>query len=515
MLLSETVPPMSLQTFTMSHHHQRTDRLMWMPALLHLLLCLGLGVVTDTLPLVLGFAAIAFPIAALVEWKVPGHIVNGFTKAALFMGLSALLIEQSDGRIEAHFSIFIMLSTLILYSDWRVIAFGGAVIALHHALFTWLQYQGLVSLYFGADAMGPGHLLECLAIHGGAVVAQVVVLGYLARVLERLLNEGLRVCELAEQAGQGRLDTAFTPRERSRPALGAMADMQHRISTTLYAARDTASQVNELSDGLFREQETLREQAQRTAAQVDRASASATQLTATTRESAAEASRVHQLAGNAEQAARQGGETVSELRHAMQALDTQVAEITGLLGEIDAITFQTNLLALNASVEAARAGEQGRGFAVVAGEVRNLASSTSDIASRIRGLTGDTAERLNHGMTQTDQADTAMQQVITAFEQVSLRLAEIDQASRQQHQGIEELEGSIGEMQSSLSHTTHSLDEAHGMAERLAGSAASLMQYVGEFRLAAPSDTPSTPTRPRRTPRLADQVLVSPALAGR
>jgi len=506
---------MPRQAFTMSRHHQRADRLMWMPALLHLLLCLGLGLATDTLALAVGFVAIAFPIAALVQWKAPGHIVNGFLKAALFMGLSALLIEQSDGRIEAHFSTFIMLSTLILYSDWRVIAFGGAVIAIHHALFTWLQYQGLVSLYFSMSEMTPNHLLACLAMHGGAVVAQVVVLGYLARVLHQLLNESLRVCELAERAGHGRLDTAFTPDERARPALGAMANMQQRISTTLHAALDTASQVNDLSDGLCREQDALREQAHRNAAQVERASASATELTATTRESAAEAGRVHQLAGEAEQAARQGGETVIELRHAMQALEAQITDITGLLGEIDAITFQTNLLALNASVEAARAGEQGRGFAVVAGEVRNLAARTSDTASRIGELTRDTGESLQNGMTQTHQADAAMRQVVDVFEQVSLRLAGIDQASTQQRQGIEALEGSISEMQSSLHHTTHALEESHHMAERLAGSAAVLMHHVGEFRLAEPSGTtPSPATDTREAPRLGGQPPALSAFAG-
>ncbi|MGB8713301.1 MAG: methyl-accepting chemotaxis protein, partial [Onishia taeanensis] len=204
-----------------------------------------------------------------------------------------------------------------------------------------------------------------------------------------------------------------------------------------------------------------------------------------------------------------------ELRHAMQALEAQITDITGLLGEIDAITFQTNLLALNASVEAARAGEQGRGFAVVAGEVRNLAARTSDTASRIGELTRDTGESLQNGMKQTHQADAAMRQVVDAFQQVSLRLAGIDQASTQQRQGIEELEGSISEMQSSLHHTTHALEESHHMAERLAGSAAVLMHHVGEFRLAEPSGTtPSPTTDTREAPRLGGQAPALSAFAG-
>ena len=95
-------------------HRRRIDRLMWMPAGFHLALCLAVGAYSGTLLLAIAFGAITFPLVALLQWRMPGHGINGFVMAALFMGLSALLIEQSGGQIEAHFSIFIMLSALIL-----------------------------------------------------------------------------------------------------------------------------------------------------------------------------------------------------------------------------------------------------------------------------------------------------------------------------------------------------------------------------------------------------------------
>lgn len=54
---------------------------------------------------------------------------------------------------------------------------------------------------------------------------------------------------------------------------------------------------------------------------------------------------------------------------------------------------QSKLLALNAAMEAARAGEQGSGFGVVAGEVRRLATSSSEAADRTDAMLRDILER--------------------------------------------------------------------------------------------------------------------------
>jgi methyl-accepting chemotaxis protein len=99
---------------------------------------------------------------------------------------------------------------------------------------------------------------------------------------------------------------------------------------------------------------------------------------------------------------------IGHLHMTMKAIETELAGLVTELSkvdiiskQIDAIASQTNLLALNATIEAARAGEAGRGFAVVAGEVKALASQTSqatgEIAATLRALV-DAAGRLGgHG----------------------------------------------------------------------------------------------------------------------
>lgn len=77
-------------------------------------------------------------------------------------------------------------------------------------------------------------------------------------------------------------------------------------------------------------------------------------------------------------------QTAMGLVERMSDISAEVANVLGILGDIDQIAKQTNFLALNAAIEAARAGEAGRGFAVVADEVRNLSLRTGQFSMQIR-----------------------------------------------------------------------------------------------------------------------------------
>ncbi|WP_017429914.1 methyl-accepting chemotaxis protein [Vreelandella jeotgali] len=486
-------------------HVARTDRIMWLPLVSIVVFCLIVGIFTRTLPLALVTGVVTLlPTLALQRWA-PGHLANGFLKAAVMMVWSAVLIDQTGGLIEAHFSIFILLSALILYSDWRVIGCGGLVITVHHVVFTWLQQQGVVEIYRNMGSGGHGEyetamdLFQCLLMHGGAVVVQVVILGYLAIVLKRMVMEGLHVSRFAVAAGAGELDMDFTPKQRRLPAVAAVLNMRDQVVASLRKTREAAGQVSEYSQNLFDSQERLSQQTTRNSTQTEKMSSNTTELAATTRETADESRQVQQLASQAEEMVEQNRRQVDEMREMMGVLSDYAGQVHQMLGEIDNITFQTNLLALNASVEAARAGEHGRGFAVVANEVRTLSSNTRQTAARIRDVIGMTSEQVAQGVKQTDAVSETTGSLTRSFAQVSERLSNMDGAIQQQHQGVEELEQSVTEIYNALEQSREAVEHAHHMANQLSGTADTMMASVSEFTLPAsgqserPDNPPSLP----------------------
>ncbi|MDP2380568.1 MAG: methyl-accepting chemotaxis protein, partial [Pseudohongiella sp.] len=110
-----------------------------------------------------------------------------------FMVMSALHIHQAHGTVEMHFSIFVLLALLIFYRDWLPIVVATVVIAVHHFLFFYLQVNG-VSVYVTEHPM-----LSMIFIHAGYVVAEAVVLVYLAILAQRDALQGESLADTTHQ----------------------------------------------------------------------------------------------------------------------------------------------------------------------------------------------------------------------------------------------------------------------------------------------------------------------------
>jgi methyl-accepting chemotaxis protein len=183
----------------------------------------------------------------------------------------------------------------------------------------------------------------------------------------------------------------------------------------------------------------------------------------------------------------------------MGSINESSKKIADIITVIDGIAFQTNILALNAAVEAARAGEQGRGFAVVAGEVRNLAQRSAAAAKEIKGLIGDSVEKVEAGSRLVDQAGSTMEEVVGSVRRVTDLIGEIAAASEEQRAGIEQVNQAITQMDQVTQQNAALVEEAAAAADAMQDQAHQLAALVGTFQTgqAVQAARPAVVAKPR------------------
>ena len=293
-------------------------------------------------------------------------------------------------------------------------------------------------------------------------------------------------------------DGTNTTIDNLREIIGTIKQSADLINT---AAKEIASGNQDLSSRTEEQASSLEETA-----------SSMEQLTSTVRQNAENARQANELAGSAQLVAERGGEVVGQVVSTMGSIHQASSKIADIIGVIDGIAFQTNILALNAAVEAARAGEQGRGFAVVATEVRNLAQRSAAAAKEIKGLIGDSVDRVEAGSKLVDQAGKTMEDVVTSIKRVARIMADISSASREQSAGIEQVSLAVSQMDEVTQQNAALVEEAAAAAESLEEQAFSLAQAVAVFRVdgsgvATPRVAAAVPKADRRGGHKPRQAL--------
>ncbi|MEM9385322.1 MAG: methyl-accepting chemotaxis protein [Pseudomonadota bacterium] len=183
-------------------------------------------------------------------------------------------------------------------------------------------------------------------------------------------------------------------------------------------------------------------------------------------------------------------EGVSRVGDQLEGIKKALAGVNSVAAEIDRIARQTNLLAINAAVEAARAGEAGRGFAVVAGEVKALATQTSeataDIDKTLRGLgaqfetliaegskSTNAAEEVREGTTAISElvvtVDTAMGELREQADSIDGAAERIGQHVTQMQDAFHSLGGQVDDTSVALADTSQRVNRLIEVGETMVG----------------------------------------------
>jgi methyl-accepting chemotaxis protein len=159
----------------------------------------------------------------------------------------------------------------------------------------------------------------------------------------------------------------------------------------------------------------------------------------------------------------------------MQKLGQAAQEIGHVTETINNISAQTNLLALNATIEAARAGTAGKGFAVVANEIKELArqtaEATEDIKGRIAGIQGSTGTAVSD-----------IGQITAVIKDVGGIVASIAAAIEEQATVTKDVAGNIAQASTGVKDANERVSQTAEVSKNIARDIAGVNTAVGEIR---------------------------------
>jgi methyl-accepting chemotaxis protein len=323
-------------------------------------------------------------------------------------------------------------------------------------------------------------VLAGLSMLALAVSAAVAV--FMSRGIVRPLKRAIRHAgEIAGGDLTGNIQA--TSSDETGDLLRALAEMNQGLTVIVGQVRAGTETISTASTQISSGNQDLSQRTEEQASSLEETAASMEELTGTVKQTADNARQANQLAASAADTAVQGGAVVAKVVDTMALIESSSKRIADIIGVIDGIAFQTNILALNAAVEAARAGEQGRGFAVVAAEVRNLAQRSAAAAKEIKGLIGESTDKVSAGTTLVAQAGRTMQDVVSAIQRVSSIVGEISSATQEQTRGIEQVNQAIANMDGVTQQNASLVEEASAAAHSMQQQAGELLAAVSVFRL--------------------------------
>ena len=494
-------------TDALTQFRARADRLLVGTLGFHLLVCLIVAAVTDTWGAAILVGTPAFLVPLFLSRSSPGALVTRLAVGCAFMIFCALIIQQTQGAIEAHFGIFVLLAFLVLYCDWRPLVAAAGLIAVHHVSFAWLQYGGA-----GVYVFPEGSGIYRVVVHALYVVLETGLLCYMAALLRGMVDDGMTISAFAADVSQGNLKFAFDRTlVQTRPLIATVARMQDDLRQILSEAKRTADNLNGLAVRMSASSSAISQGAAEQAESTSSMAASTEQMTVSVSHISQRAGDARTLSDDSCAAANDGRQVVKnaageiadiariieEASSLIETLGKKSEEATHTVSIIKSIADQTNLLALNAAIEAARAGEAGRGFAVVADEVRKLAENTTKATNQIDVMMGDMRDakdsvlaaisgavaRVQSGVALAGEAGQSIDAIAEKSVQVGHLVADISSALQEQSSATQDIAQHVERIVHMTDSTTTAIADIAAEAEALKDEARTLNLALERFRI--------------------------------
>ncbi|MFC7452741.1 methyl-accepting chemotaxis protein [Insolitispirillum peregrinum] len=310
-------------------------------------------------------------------------------------------------------------------------------------------------------------------------------IGTMARAVV-CFQDGLKHArQLEDEAVRQRAQAEILRRET---LLEIASDLDRQVGGTVASVSSAAAQVKGTARSMSGSASSTLHQSTSVSAAAEQASASVAAVAGAADELGASVGEIRRQVEVSVGRAQAAVEEAQDAAAIIGELEEATGRITSIVDLISHIASQTNLLALNATIEAARAGSAGKGFAVVAGEVKGLASQTSQATSRIGqhiDAIQQTTARAVRAMADVAGSITGISEttdvISTTIEQQLLATREIVDSISQASVGARKVSVIIADVARSAGKTEDDAGQMFQVSSELAQQAADLQSQIQQF----------------------------------
>lgn len=263
----------------------------------------------------------------------------------------------------------------------------------------------------------------------------------------------------------------------------AMEEISGLLQEAMSQISSSAEQVSGGAEQVSNGAQALAQGASEQASSVEELAVSINEIADNAKESAEKAVKSSKLAEEVGDKMAGSNEQMKQLVESIGEVKANSNEITGIVKEIENIAFQTNILALNASVEAARAGEAGRGFAVVAGEVRRLATKTTDASKNTAKLIDSNTDAVNKGINVANMTAQSLLDSVEGAKNVNRMVEDIAMTFSQQADAITQIRKNVELISDIVQGNSATSEESAAASEELSAQAQILKSLVEQFEV--------------------------------
>lgn len=255
------------------------------------------------------------------------------------------------------------------------------------------------------------------------------------------------------------------------------------LNETLSEINSTAKQVALGSDEIANSSSLLSEGATNQAASIEELSATINEMYAKIKLNSDNAINVNTIIKETSEKMFNSNEKMKNMLLAMEKITTSSNEISSIIGAINSMAFQTNLLAINTSIEASKANGNGKQFAVIAEEIRKLADSSSQAASKTSQLIAESLLAVDNGNTLSNEISEMIDTIVQDSIKISTLVTEISDSSKDQAASAMEVTKATEKISNVIETNSSAAEEFSAASEELAAQASLLSESVMKFKL--------------------------------